>query len=123
MSELGRRTNAYKAADPWGTLAHAIFDRAVEDLKALRQAGVVMGWEVRKPYPKWEGKALRVNADYHMTYQVEDLLDYFLKGWSDKTLRFCENYIDPDQIKRYLEDRTNSRSVMKRYEENKHEQL
>jgi hypothetical protein len=119
MRNLARRTNAEKAVDPWGSFAYAIFERAVGDLKALRTAGVVMGWECRSPYPKWEGKPLRVNSDYHMTYQVEELLDYFREGWSDRTLKFCENMISKKEIMNYLEDKVNSKSVMKRYMEGK----
>ena len=119
MKDLSRRTNAYKAADPWGAFAYAIFERAVGDLNSLRKAGVVMGWECRDPYPTWEGKNMRVNSDYHMPHQVNDLLRYFKDGWSDKTLRFCENMISKKEIMLYLEDRVNSKSVMKRYNQNK----
>jgi hypothetical protein len=77
-----------------------------------------MGWECRSPYPQWKGKNFRVNSDYHMTYQVEDLLNYFKEGWSERTLRFCESMVSERDVKLYLEDRVNSKSVMKFYNNN-----
>lgn len=113
MEDLSRRTCAYKAADPWGSFAYAIFERAVADLTALRRAGIVRGWECVSPYPMWEGKPLRVNSDYHRTCQVNELLDYFKKGWCEKTLRFLGSAVDNTQIMRYLEDKTNQQEVAK----------
>ena len=100
---LARRTNSYKANDPWGSFAYAIFERAVADLIILRRSGVVVGWECRSPYPQWEGKNMRVLSDYHKPYQVNELLDYFKNGWCEKTLRFVNSSVDNDTIMKALE--------------------
>ena len=61
------------------------------------------GWEVMNPWPLYLGKPLVVLDDYSKTYQAQELVDYFLEGWSKRLLDAYSLEMDAGKVKAALE--------------------
>jgi len=103
MIKIGKKTKNDYSDNPWAELGQTIFDKAVSDLANLRKEGVVVGFEVMKPWPKDKNGKPRIISDFNKIYQAEEVVDFFLKGWSARHLEAWSLELDAPRIIRALE--------------------
>ena len=90
--------------DPYVALAQKVYIRAVVDRVTLRYSGAVKGGKALNPWPLYLGKPLVVLDDYNKTYQAQELLDFFNKGWDKRFLEACDLVVDAKTIIDALEE-------------------